>query len=238
MQATHYIPDEIERAKGHREECSMKSHYDFAEEALGEKRKLTQPQVVQQGHTMFHDLLVFTSDRQWIFLVWAFEIFWLLFVITVASMEVWGSCAFDITLFQQHTFCNYCYSNAFLLFIGVLVLLWAFNLYTYVLLLTRGFQLKLRFLGLTVESNTEKGIPSNAILLFLTLSALQFIWVLIGIVILFNSGDCLRDGMVYGNKPGRSVLLMVTCILSIILAPTFFYLGRCDDAKYFLKSLA
>jgi hypothetical protein len=230
MQATHYI-DEVARKGGQRPECTLDSHYDFAEEVLGEKRSLTQPQAVQQGHVIFHDLLVFTSDRTWIFFAWSLEVFWLFFILTATTMEMWGSCAFDIHLWQAHTHCSYCYSNAFVLFLGVLLVIWTFNLYTYMLLLSRGFQLKLRFLGLTVDKNRQKGIPSNAILLFLTLSVLMFLWAFVGIIILINSQECLRAEVVVGNKPGRSVVLWMTSIFTILSMPLFFFFGRCDDAK-------
>lgn len=232
MQATHYVPDEVERKHGHREEATFKAHTDFAEEVLGEKRKLTQPQVVQQGHTIFHDLLVFTSDKQWVFFVWALEIFWILFTITAIAMEMWGACAFEL---GSASYCSYCYSSSFLTFLGVLVALWVFNLYTYVLLLSRGFQLKFRFLGLTVQRNVTKGIPSNAVVLFLCLSTAMFLWLIYGIVMLILSGSCLRGGMIYGNRPGRSMLLFWTCILSIILTPVLFFFGRAEDAKGVFK---
>jgi len=232
MQATHYVPDEIERRHGHREVPTLKSHTDFAEEVLGEKRQLTQPQAFQQGHTMFHDLLVFTSDRPWIFLVWALEIFWLLFVVTACTMEMWGACAFEL---GTASYCTYCYSSQFLTFLWVLVGLQAFNLYTYVLLLSRGFQLKLRYLGLTVQRNKDKGIPGNAVYLFMFLSTVMLIWLLLGIISLICSHSCLRSGMIYGNRPGRSQLLYGTAIASIILTPILFFAGRCEDAKGFFR---
>jgi hypothetical protein len=234
MQATHYIPDEIERRHGHREEPSLKRHTEFAEEVLGEKRQLTQPQAFHQAHTIFHDLLVFTSDRPWIFLIWSLEIFWLLFVVTACTMEMWGACAFEL---GQTSYCSYCYSSQFLTFLFVLVGLWFFNLYTYVLLLSRGFQLKLRFLGLTVEWNKDRGIPTNAIYLFMCLSTIMFLWTLVGIVLLVFSQTCLRSGMIFGNRPGRSMLLYGTMVASIILMPILFFAGRCEDAKGFMRRI-
>lgn len=228
MQATRYVPDEIEQCKSQREPSSFKADMDFASEVLGEKRGLTQPQVMAQGQTIFHDLLVFTSDRSWIFLVWALEIFWLLFVTTACAMEMWGACAFEL---GSAFFCTYCYSSEFLTFLGVLVVLWTFNMYTYVLLLSRGFQLKLRFLGLTVQRNKDKGIPGTALYLFMFLSTAMFLWLLVGLVMLFTSSTCLRSGMIYGNRPGRSQLMFYTTIATLIIMPTLFFMGRCDDAK-------
>jgi len=234
MQATHYVPDEIERKKGHREECTLKAHTAFAEEVLGEKRQLSQPQVFQQGHTMFHDLLVFTSDRPWIFLVWSIEIFWLLFIVTSCTMEMWGACAFEL---GTASYCTYCYSSQFLTFLWGLVLLWSFNLYMYILLMSRGFQLKLRYLGLTVQKNKDKGIPANAVYLFLFLSTLMFLWLVMGLISLICSHECLRSGIVHGNRPGRSPLLFWACLLSLFFTPVLWFIGRCEDAKGFVRRL-
>lgn len=152
----------------------------------------------------------------------------MLFVITACSMEMWGACAFEL---GQTTYCTYCYSSQFLIFLFVLVGLWFFNLYTYVLLLSRGFQLKLRYLGLTVQKNVDKAIPENAVYLFMCLSTLMLTWLLVGIVWLITSETCRRSGMIYGNRPGRSQLLYWTTIISIILTPFFLFVGRCEDAK-------
>jgi len=228
MQATHYIPDEIMGGHGQREPSSLKADMDFAAEVIGEKRQLSQPQAMQQGHTIFHDLLVFTSDRQWIFLVWGLEVFWLLFVVTACTMEMWGACAFEL---GASTYCTYCYSTQFLTFLWVLVGLWTFNLYTYILLLSRGFQLKLRFLGLTVQRNKDKGIPANACYLFMCLSTAMFVWLLYGVVQMILSTSCLRSGMIYGNRPGRSALIFWTCLMTLIFTPIFLFAGRCEDAK-------
>lgn len=228
MQATHYIPHEFVGVDRRREPSSLRGDMDFAAEVLGEKRSLSQPQAMQQGHTIFHDLMVFTSDRQWIFLVWALETFWLLFVITACTMEMWGACAFEL---GASSYCTYCYSSQFLTFLGVLTALWMFNLYSYILLLSRGFQLKLRFLGLTVQSNKNKGIPGNACYLFMYLSTAMFVWLLYGVVMMILSHSCLRSGMIYGNRPGRSALLFWTCAASLILTPALFFAGRCEDAK-------
>merc|ERR1719181_2391500 len=107
-------------------------------------------------------------------------------------MEMYGACAFEL---GTTSYCTYCYSSQFLTFLFGLIVLWMFNLYTYVLLLSRGFQLKLRFLGLTVQRNKDKGIPGTALYLFL--STAMFLWLLVGLVMLFTSSTCLRSGMIY-----------------------------------------
>jgi hypothetical protein len=237
MQATHYIPDEIEGKHGHRETPSLRYHTQFAEEAVGERRQLTQPQVFQQGHTHFHDLLVFTSDRPWVFVMWALEVFWLLYVMTACAMEMWGACSFDL---GTASYCTYCYSNEFLTFLIVLIVLWTFNLYTYALLASRGFQLKLRYLGLTAARNSEKGIPKNPVHLFLTLSLAMMMWLVVGVIFLIGSESCHGGGNAknsWGNRPGRSNLLFWTMVGSIIFTPILLFLGRCDDAKGFIRRL-
>lgn len=234
MQATHYIADEIERRHGPRDEPSLRAHTQFAEEVLGENQNLTQPQAFHKGHTIFHDLLVFTSDRPWVFVVWALEIFWLLFVVTACTMEMWGSCSFEM---GQTSYCSYCYSSPFLVFLFGLVTIWFFNLYTYVLLLSRGFQLRLRYLGLAVQRNEEKGIPAAALYLFMVLSTVMFVWLIGGLVMLISSETCRRGGVLYGNRPGRSFLLFATVLVSIIITPLLFFAGRCEDAKGTMKRL-
>jgi len=235
MQATHYVPDEIERRHGIRDTCTLKSHHDFAAEVLGEKQTLSQTQMVQQGANMFHDLLVFTSDRPWIFFVWSIEIFWMIFIATACTMEMWGACSFEL---GATSYCTYCYSGQLLTFLGVLAVLWIFNLYTYVLLLSRGFQMQLRFLGLTVQKNAEKGIPRMACYLFMFLSTLMFVWLIGGVITLIMSNSCLRSGLGPERaQPGRSQLMFWTCVATLVLTPLLCFMGRCEDAKAFCRSI-
>lgn len=231
MQATHYVPDEIERKHGHREECTLEAHHDFAAEVLGEKMRLTQPQVVQQGHTIFHDLLTFTADRPHFFLTWSLEFFFMIFVLMVSSMEMWGACGFDFGLSAQ---CRYCYSTPFLVFCFGLVVLVGFNLYTFVLLVTRGFHLNLRTLGLSVARN--KGIPPNAIYFFFGLTIALLLWLVGGILVLIASNECTYGGKVQ-NRPGRSGLLFAAALLGVVLTPFLLFFGRCDDALYCLPKV-
>mmetsp|Transcript_31927 Transcript_31927/g.56328 ORF Transcript_31927/g.56328 Transcript_31927/m.56328 type:complete len:238 (-) Transcript_31927:96-809(-) len=234
MQATHYVPDEIDQVHGRREECSLKADNDFAAEVLGEKQKLMPQELKQQARSVVHDLFVYISDRQWIFIVWSLEVFWIAFIVTSCSMEMWGSCPFEMGMAPV---CQYCMSTTFLTWLWALVVLWTFTLYTYVLLTSRGFSFKLRYLGLTVVQNNMKGIPAKAIYLFLFLSSTYILWLILGIVILLRSENCTFGGVLYGNRPGRSVLMFWTTLLSVLIAPVLLFFGRCDDAKDLIEAL-
>lgn len=231
MQATHYVPDEIEQAHGRKEESSLKADNDFAAEVLGEKQKLLPTDTKQ---SLIHDVFVGTSERQWIFIVWSLEVFWMCLIVTSCCMEMWGSCPFEIGLTPV---CQYCMSGTFLTWLWCLVALWAFSLYTYVLLTARGFQFKLRYLGLTAEANSMKGIPANAVYLFLFLCSAFMIWLVAGIFILIGSNSCSNGSALYGNRPGRSVLMFWIALLSLLLAPVLLFFGRCDDAQNLIEAL-
>lgn len=232
MQSTHYVPDEIEHKHGHREPCTLQAHNEFAEEVLGEKKRLTQPQAIYKGHTVLHDLLAFTSDRQWIYVVWGLEFLWLLFVVAVCSMEAWGACAFEMGITAV---CQYCYSGVFLFWNAVMVAFWSLHLFLFVLLVSRGFFFKVRFLGLATSQNTAKGIPVNAIYLFWSLTAAIFLWLVAGVIVLVLSNSCLYGGPNSLSRPGRSVLMFWTTMFTLVLALPFLFFGRCGEGGAILK---
>lgn len=224
MQASHYVPDEIEGRHGLRASCSLPADHAFAEEVLGEKKKLV-PKAMEKGQTIWHDINSYTKDRQWIIAIWGIESLWLIFVTLMIAMEMWGSCPFEMGFTPV---CKYCYSTTFLVWNGGLLALWFMNLYLYVLLISRGFSFKLRSLGHTVGVNKAKGIPVNAIYMFIYLTIALFAWLAVGIVVIVMSNQCLRDGRIFGHS-GRSILMFTTTFIGLVACPVLMFLGRVND---------
>lgn len=191
---------------------------------MGEKDFLVQ----EARPSIWHNLLMYQKDRYWMFAIWALEVFWLLFVVMANVMELWGSCPWELGLAPV---CQYCFSTRFLAWNGIYVTLAFLNLYVYILLRSRGFQLYGRTVAYVYDYNTSKGIPDNAISFFLLLTGGIFIMMLVGIVFLVQSNGCATDRNIYEFRinRNRSELMFWTTAVSLILAPLTFMLGRCMD---------
>mmetsp|Transcript_102242 Transcript_102242/g.329664 ORF Transcript_102242/g.329664 Transcript_102242/m.329664 type:complete len:224 (+) Transcript_102242:142-813(+) len=221
MQATRYVADEVEKERGLREPVTLQYHNDFAEDVLlGERQRLVR-EALEEGKSVWHGILAHTKGCRWVLGIWALEILWLLFVIMANSMEMWGSCPFEMGLAPV---CQYCFSRSFLVWSSVLVILWAFHLFLSVLLASRGFSF--RFRAMSLLDSEIAGVPRSASQLFLLLSALLVAWLVVGIVLLVLSDSCLR-GRTHHSVHGRSGLMFASSVASVVLLPLFLGLGRC-----------
>mmetsp|Transcript_21906 Transcript_21906/g.62182 ORF Transcript_21906/g.62182 Transcript_21906/m.62182 type:complete len:224 (-) Transcript_21906:72-743(-) len=222
MQATHYVPDHIEKAAGKREPTSLQWHHDFAEDALMDEHSALLADAAEESKSIWNGLLAHTKGRRWMLGVWALEVLWILFVIMANSMEMWGSCPFEMGLAPV---CRYCYSQPFLIWGSVLVILWSFHLYMTVLMASRGFCFRPRASGFL--DNEIRGIPRMATTVFLYLFGLILVWVIVGIVIAVMSNSCSRHSAFYHNHE-RSGLMFGTTVASLALVPLLTFFGRCQ----------
>lgn len=221
MQQTLYNYYTDESGNRVQDPAQLGRHVQFAQD-VGEKQRLVH-QAVQVHHSIWHNLLLYQQDRYWVFMVWALETFWLLFVIMANVMEFWGSCPYEMGLAPV---CQYCYSSNFLLWNGVWVFLAFLSLYEYILLRSRGFQFFARTMGWVYDINKE--IPENAITFFLLVNAAIVIWIIVGIMFVIDSYSCLGGGQQLYVRP-RSELMFLTALISITFSPLIFLLGRCSD---------
>lgn len=226
MQSSFYVPDEIEARHGMREPCTLDDHHEFAKEVLGEKEPIL-PKAIRESNSIWHGLLEHTAEFPAIYIVWGLELFWLLFIVMATSMEMWGSCPFEMGLAPV---CQYCYSTVFLVWDVVLVVAWFFNLYLFVLLTSRGFQARFMALGRVTSENRPLGIPVNAMHLFSWLCFLLVVWLIVGVIILVKSNECVTGPKIYANRY-RSTLMTTTTLLSAIFVPVLLLLGRCSDVN-------
>lgn len=233
MQSTFYVPEEIEEQTNGklRENPSLESHTIFAEEALGERHPLVGPQRVKLHDSLWHGLLVHTREYTRIYLIWAFEILWLLFLSMVMTTEMWGSCPFELGLAPA---CVYCYSLPFVLWSFVLTIVWFLNLYLFVLLVSRGFSITVAKFGRCVKDNKDRGIPKNALLTFWYMNIFLVCVEIAGIAILALSSQCNSVGSAYEGR-SRSPMMFWSVVCSVVCVPILYGLGRFKDVNHQLS---
>mmetsp|Transcript_22662 Transcript_22662/g.52898 ORF Transcript_22662/g.52898 Transcript_22662/m.52898 type:complete len:245 (-) Transcript_22662:7-741(-) len=226
MQSTKSILNEVIGQQVPRKssnESTMPKDYDFAELAIGEKQQLL-PKVVHTAHGVWHSLLDNTQQCRWIFGAWTVEVVWMLFVTMLASVEMWSACPLE---FGSLT-CHHCYSGTFLTWQAIVIALWAFSLYTFVLLVSRGFSMSLKRLGSVFPDNLNKGIPALPIVLLMAFLVALLLTLAFGIVLLLHSHTCRHGDALYAHR-SRSPLLFCSTLLTIIAAPVLVASGRCVD---------
>jgi hypothetical protein len=204
-------------------------HTRLVEEALGEQRRLVW-QAENDVKSVWHGVIAHTRDRHGMLIIWTVEVMWLFFVVMANSIEIWGSCPLNAGMASV---CWYCYDRLFLAWSCVFVIIWGLNLYTYVLLLSKGFSFRFRGIQRTVAEN--KGLSTFGISFFVYLSVILFFWAAAGIVILAcSTGACNRGNGIYTDhaEHHRSRLMFNTVLISVIATPILLILGR-FDFEYF-----
>mmetsp|Transcript_71305 Transcript_71305/g.133374 ORF Transcript_71305/g.133374 Transcript_71305/m.133374 type:complete len:243 (-) Transcript_71305:64-792(-) len=224
MQSTKAILNEIQGQKLPRTSsnaCAMPTDYAFAELAVGEKQQLL-PKVVDTSYGVWRSILDNTQDWRWVFGAWTVEVVWMLFVAMLAAVELWSHCPFEFGALA----CTHCFSGDFLTWQAVVLVLWVLNLYTFILLVSRGFHMSLKRIGSVLQDN--KGVPAVAILLLLTLTGLLFLTFLIGLGMVYHSRLCEFGDALY-EHPQRSPLMFWSTLLTTFVAPLLILTGRCTD---------
>lgn len=221
MQATHYVPDELEPAqRGKSEPTFMEYHADFAEEVLGEKRRLV-AEAIGESQTLWQGLYANTKHKRWVLGVWAMELMWILFILMANSMEMWGMCPYDMHVSAA---CLYCYSGPFLAWGCILVTFWGMDLFLSVLLASRGFRC---IRGRAAADAGGKDIPKRAVALFYAFLAVIAIILLAGVAVAALSASCNSKSHAYYRHP-RSQLMLGTTISTLFVAPLLLLLGRVE----------
>jgi len=218
MQATHYVPDEVEPSqRGRREPTFFEYHADFVEEVLGEKRRLV-AEALDESQTVWQGLMVHTKHKRWVWGIWAMELMWMLFMLMANTMEIWGTCPYQMRVSAA---CLYCYSRPFLAWSFILVTFWGMDLFLSMLLVSRGFQFTW---SRGVDDASAKEIPRRAVALFFALLAVLGLTLLAGGLIMIMSSSC-------GSAPQyqeRSSLMFFTTLATLVGLPLLVALGRME----------
>lgn len=88
--------------------------------------------------------------------------------------------------------------------------------------------MSLRTFGRTVADNTNKGIPANAIRLYLYSCVVLLLAVLAGVAVVVKSDTCYEVGNIYAHYE-RSWRVYTATIIGEIFAPVCLLVGRCND---------
>lgn len=223
MQATHFVPDEVHGIKGWRPPSSIRADQQFAEDVLAEKQWLL-GEPVEETESIWHGVLHYTRKQSWVLVVWATEVFCLLFIFSVAGMEFWSSCPSEVGwIWGWAPVCQHCYSATFMVWDGVLIVMWFVHLLLTILLVSRGFSYQMR--GQAQVDLKVNGIPEAAARLFFSLLIGLFLWLLIGVVLLITSNACVESKAAFtGNQ--RSHKLYSTTLTAVVGAPFLLFYGR------------
>jgi len=226
MQATIYIPDEVEGRKGYRERCTLQEHDAFVARVLGEEGPLL-PKVIERTHTICHSLLENSRQFKSVFLLWSVEVFWWFFAGLAVAIEMWSDCPFELGVTPV---CSHCYSNVFVVWNIVFILAWFSNLYLFTLLVSQGFTVRWRSLGRCASENAVLGIPTTASRVFLSLLGFLYVWIFVGVCALALSSEC-SCYVAACNTMGRSSLMYTTTFVGVLLACVLLPLGRLADVN-------
>eukprot|EP00971_Amphidinium_carterae_P026569 523996-Amphidinium_carterae.1 len=191
MQATKYIPNEITGKKGKRpsNSSSLAKDYAFADEALTEQQTLLTKNVATTSGSAWSDILYHTRGHQWVLSVWAVELSWMVSIITIFSMEMWGSCPH----LPHSNACQYCHSAIFCAWNSTVVALWFLSLGVYLILVSRGFKIRVRRLFAVVKDARAMGIAVFPVHIFVFLTSLLGLTLVIGISVLVRTSDCWKE---------------------------------------------
>eukprot|EP00929_Paragymnodinium_shiwhaense_P062488 TRINITY_DN31196_c0_g1_i1.p1 TRINITY_DN31196_c0_g1~~TRINITY_DN31196_c0_g1_i1.p1 ORF type:complete len:234 (+),score=39.49 TRINITY_DN31196_c0_g1_i1:87-788(+) len=222
MQSTIYKT--FENRETIQDDCTLLHHTRFAEQVLGAPRL---PDKLK-GEQFWENLVRETRGRMcstWF--GWCLETLAIVIVVMAMAMELYGSCPVEMGLLPT---CRYCYSEQFLWWHGVFVSLWFFDLYFFVLLVSKGFAMRTER-GIWVD-NEDRGIARNTITSFLVLTAMIAVVWLVGIFLYFEGGMDCRPGfqsmrpMWAQENVGRSSLMVNSLFYSLVLGPFVILLGR------------
>lgn len=137
--------------------------------------------------------------------------------------EVWSGCAIDASWAHG---CRHCYSGLFVTWNAIFAFLWMYDLYLYVLMVSRGFRVHLLHLNCMWEDN--KNIPAAALNIFTGLTLAIAAWIVVGIVFLIDSNRCEADPLVgEWHFHDRSPLMFNTTIFGVFLGICLPLWGRC-----------
>jgi hypothetical protein len=235
MQFTHYRPDEDIGTNDLRPASTIAGDNRFAKAAVDEKSALLSKAGLQDrtksARQRIRQSFKGTGKMAW---VWLLEVFFFIFTIFFIAYEFWTSCTRDVGL--PH--CYGCYTSSFLTWSAIWLCLWVTHLYTFLLLVSRDFEMYIGggILSELMTNVLDRGIPRQGVVFYVAESAVLTFWWVVGIGVLISSNSCFYGGRIYGNL-GRSGLLFWWILLNILFWIPLMIFGRfhMHPAKYLYK---
>jgi len=232
MQYSHFRPDESIGSHGLRAASTIGGDHMFAKAAVDEKSALlTKAGLQDRGQSARQRIRHAFKGSGRMGAAWVIETIMLIFTILFVAYEFWTSCTRDVGL--PH--CYGCYTSAFLTWCEIWVCLWVTHLYTFLLLVSRDFEMYIGggILSELMTNVLDRAIPRQGVVFYVAESALLIIWWIIGMFMLISSNSCLRGGRIYGDV-GRSGLLFWWILWSILIWIPLMIFGRfvMAPAKY------
>lgn len=164
-------------------------------------------------------------------MTWVIEVILFIFTSLFIAFEFWTSCTRDVGL--PH--CYGCYTSAFITWSMVWQGLWVIHLYTFLLLVSRDFEMYIGggILSELMTNVLDRGIPRQGIVFYVAESVMLIAWWVIGVCVVISSNSCLRGGRIYGDV-GRSGLLFWWTIWNLVIWIPLMIFGRFTlaPAKY------
>lgn len=195
--------------------------YKFAEAAM--TKPTTMGQLLKESGQAAENLQFFTHRKPWVWGYWGVEILWVMYLLVMGSIEFFRYCPFETYGVLPH--CGRCFSTTFLTWIGIFVLTWSLNLFVYILLVSRGFRFSPIRPVRCLPDSARNGIPKTPVLFFLGLNGFLILWGITGFIVAIASNRC-SDGVMINKTVPRSLVMFWSTLLTSILSPIFFVLGR------------
>lgn len=171
---------------------------------------------VPYGESAAFDVNIYSKTHPKIFFGWILEVAWLVVIGIIMVKEVWGACPTATDLMPV---CRYCFTWPFTAWTLLLMVIWSFNLYVYVLLVSRSYSM-VRF------GTFNMSVPRSARTLFAWLCILLICTFILGAVVLVMSDSC-SNWTHTTEKPARSTTMFWTVFATVVGAPFLVFLGRC-----------
>jgi hypothetical protein len=232
MQYTHYIPDESIGSQNLRPASTLAVDHKFAKAAIDEKSALlSKAGIRNQAQSARGRIRHAFKGTGKMGVAWVIEVIIFVFTVLFIAYEFWTSCTRDVGL--PH--CYGCYTSAFLTWSMIWVALWIVNLYTFLLLVSRDFEMYIGggILSELMTNVLDRGIPRQGIVFYVAESVMLILWWIIGICTIISSNSCLRGGRIYGDV-GRSGLMFWWMMWNIVIWIPLMIFGRfvLSPAKY------
>lgn len=202
---------------------TMEKDHGFARESLDEDNRLLEERPLHHWtKVVIPGIILHTADARRLRWVWAIELLWLVFASMMCGMELSDFCVLTDSLMPV---CRYCGTITFLMWLMPLIMLWFFNLYTYVLLVSRGVHFSIRSPKKIMNHfNLPKG-AEGAGLLFALLSTIMLFWIFAGLGPIVSSNKCYRGLNRQHKVEVSSYMWWTSCATCLLYFPLFHY-GR------------
>jgi len=204
----------------------MEKDHNFARESLEgvpeDIRWQEERPLYHFTHVVIPGIKTHTAEARHLRRAWLGEFLWIIIATIMCSREVSNDCVLTDSLMLE---CRYCGTITFLMWLLPLIVLWFYNLFTYVLFVSRGVHFSIRSPQRIINRfDVPEGSEAGG-MLFALLSTIMFFWVIAGIGPLVSSNKCYR-GLNLQHKVQVSSVMWWTSILTILFYFPLFYFGR------------